>query len=47
MQARLQKVQNNAAREVIVVKKRYDHITPVIKDLHGPSGRGLSSIFCS
>ena len=30
---RLQKVQNNAAR-VVSVSKTYDHITPVLKDLH-------------
>ena len=30
---RLQKVQNNAAR-VIIGFKKYDHITPVLKDLH-------------
>ena len=30
---RLQKVQNNAARAVSG-SKRYDHITPVLKDLH-------------
>ena len=30
---RLQKVQNNAAR-VVTGSKRYDHITPVLKDLH-------------
>ena len=30
---RLQKVQNNAAR-VVSGSKKYDHITPVLKDLH-------------
>ena len=31
--SRLQKVQNNAAR-VISDSKKYNHITPVLKDLH-------------
>ena len=30
---RLQKIQNNAAR-VVSGSKKYDHITPVLKDLH-------------
>ena len=33
MLCRLQKVQNNAAR-VVSGSKKYDHITPVLKDLH-------------
>ena len=33
LQCRLQKVQNNAAR-VVSGSKKYDHITPVLKDLH-------------
>ena len=43
---RLQKDQNNAAR-VVSGSKKYDHITPVLKNFTGyPSGEGLSTRFC-
>ena len=44
---KLQRVQNNAAR-VITLTKKYDHITPVLKELHWlPVGRELNSRFFS
>ena len=39
---KLQRVQNNAAR--VILTKKYDHITPVLKELHCyQSGRELNS----